>query len=208
MPHILTLAMIASVLVMLAALFFQRNIPAALAKLSASLCFVFLAVVLGAHTHPAGRAFFAAFLLSLAGDLALLGRSPKWLTAGIFAFLSAHAAFIVAFFVRGVDLSRAAIGFGCVLLPSVFLARWILRHASLDMRPKVIVYVALITVMVGAAAGASPWLLQAAVIFYVSDICVARQRFIKEAFINRAIGLPLYYGAQWMFAFASAAVPG
>jgi hypothetical protein len=39
--------------------------------------------------------------------------------------------------------------------------------------------------------------------FYFSDILVARQRFVKNRFFNRASGLPLYYAAQFMIAFST-----
>jgi hypothetical protein len=39
--------------------------------------------------------------------------------------------------------------------------------------------------------------------FYVSDIFVARQRFLKTDFVNRLIGLPLYYGGQFLLAFST-----
>jgi uncharacterized membrane protein YhhN len=39
-------------------------------------------------------------------------------------------------------------------------------------------------------------------LFYVSDIFVARQRFVRTEFLNRRIGLPLYYGGQFMLAFS------
>jgi uncharacterized membrane protein YhhN len=38
--------------------------------------------------------------------------------------------------------------------------------------------------------------------FYVSDVFVARQRFLKTEFLNRLIGLPLYYSGQFMLAFS------
>jgi hypothetical protein len=41
-----------------------------------------------------------------------------------------------------------------------------------------------------------------ALAFYVSDIFVARQRFLKTEFLNRLIGLPLYYSGQFMLAFS------
>ena len=41
-----------------------------------------------------------------------------------------------------------------------------------------------------------------ALLFYISDIFVARQRFLKAEFVNRLIGLPLYYGGQFMLAFS------
>ena len=41
-----------------------------------------------------------------------------------------------------------------------------------------------------------------ALAFYISDIFVARQRFLKAEFVNRLIGLPLYYSGQFMLAFS------
>jgi hypothetical protein len=36
----------------------------------------------------------------------------------------------------------------------------------------------------------------------VSDILVARQRFVREAAWNRLVGLPLYYAAQLLLAYS------
>jgi uncharacterized membrane protein YhhN len=41
-----------------------------------------------------------------------------------------------------------------------------------------------------------------AVLFYVSDIFVARHRFVAKAYVNRLAGLPLYYAAQFLIAFS------
>ena len=41
--------------------------------------------------------------------------------------------------------------------------------------------------------------LVAAVIFYLSDIAVARERFVTSSVTNRLLGLPAYYGAQLLF---------
>jgi uncharacterized membrane protein YhhN len=38
--------------------------------------------------------------------------------------------------------------------------------------------------------------------FYLSDVFVARQRFLKTEFVNRLIGLPLYYSGQFLLAFS------
>ena len=43
----------------------------------------------------------------------------------------------------------------------------------------------------------------AAVAFYVSDVSVARDRFVAPGFGNRIWGLPLYYGAQLLFALST-----
>jgi hypothetical protein len=42
-------------------------------------------------------------------------------------------------------------------------------------------------------------ILAAAVAFYLSDLAVARDRFVAPGFRNRLWGLPLYYGAQLLF---------
>ena len=41
-----------------------------------------------------------------------------------------------------------------------------------------------------------------AFIFYLSDMFVARDRFYKKEFLNRLIGLPLYYTGQFLLAFS------
>ena len=38
--------------------------------------------------------------------------------------------------------------------------------------------------------------------FYFSDIFVARDRFIHRGFLNRLMGLPLYYSGQFLLAFS------
>jgi uncharacterized membrane protein YhhN len=73
-------------------------------------------------------------------------------------------------------------------------------------------YILVITVMaLGALAvydqPGLPWLgraliFQGAVLFYLSDLFVARDQFIKKEFLNRLIGLPLYYGGQFLLAFS------
>jgi hypothetical protein len=38
--------------------------------------------------------------------------------------------------------------------------------------------------------------------FYLSDVFVARNKFIKDEYRNRLLGLPLYYIGQFLFAFS------
>lgn len=42
--------------------------------------------------------------------------------------------------------------------------------------------------------------LLAAELFFLSDICVARSKFVVQSFLNPLFGLPLYYVAQLLFA--------
>jgi len=54
---------------------------------------------------------------------------------------------------------------------------------------------------VGASfAVASPGMAAGAVLFAVSDLAVARERFVRAAFTNQLWGLPLYYAAQVVIA--------
>ena len=43
-------------------------------------------------------------------------------------------------------------------------------------------------------------ILVGAVAFFVSDLAVARERFVRSSFLNRAWGLPLYYGGVILLA--------
>lgn len=85
---------------------------------------------------------------------------------------------------------------------------------SVDPRKKgpVIGYMVVITVMVCAASsllGAADFSLSGrvmafagAVAFYLSDVFVARDRFMKNEFVNRLVGLPMYYAGQFLIAFS------
>jgi hypothetical protein len=64
--------------------------------------------------------------------------------------------------------------------------------------------------MVALAAGSFSyrvsWLLAAGAFgFYLSDLSVARDRFVAPAFVNRLWGLPLYYAAVLLLAASSGA---
>jgi uncharacterized membrane protein YhhN len=39
-------------------------------------------------------------------------------------------------------------------------------------------------------------------LFYLSDLFVARNRFVKKEYVNRLVGLPLYYTGQYLLALS------
>jgi hypothetical protein len=41
-----------------------------------------------------------------------------------------------------------------------------------------------------------------AALFYLSDLAVARRRFVRGGFLDRALGLPAYYAGQILIALA------
>jgi uncharacterized membrane protein YhhN len=73
------------------------------------------------------------------------------------------------------------------------------------MRVPVYAYVAVISSMLIAAAGAAvamsrPDVFAGALLFYLSDLSVARDQFIRASFWNGAWGLPFYFVAQLILA--------
>lgn len=189
-----------------------REAPRAkfICKTAASVCFVLLAVSL----HVLDRGWFGCFVLAglvmaLGGDVALAISGKRAFLVGLVLFLVGHLAYIAAF-------GMVVPAHGWLSLFSVIPAvATLIVFAALapnlgSMRGAVIVYMAAITVMVVAAMAArraghphGDALLCGALLFYVSDFSVARDRFVKRAFVNRAWGLPAYYAAQVLIAWAA-----
>jgi uncharacterized membrane protein YhhN len=175
-----------------------------IAKPIASTGFVVAAASAGALDSRFGQALLVALALSWVGDLLLLGRSTAAFRAGLFTFLVGHVAFCIAFVLRGAALAPAALAAIVLLAAAVAISRWLLPHVPGPLRGPVVAYVVVISAMVSLAAGSAaqgaPRLLVAACAFFLSDLSVARDRFVAPGFVNRAWGLPLYYGAQLLFA--------
>ncbi|MDO8519914.1 MAG: lysoplasmalogenase [Deltaproteobacteria bacterium] len=175
-------------------------------KTVASAAFVTLALFLGGAGNDYGRLVLAALVLSFLGDLFLLSNGAGFFKGGIAAFLLAHLAYVAAFISLGIDFRMAGPFLLLMLGMGVFVLRWVWPHVTKEFKIPVGAYVLVITAMVILAAGASPngspLILFAAIFFYFSDISVARDRFVKESFVNRAWGLPLYYLAQVLFALS------
>ncbi len=167
-------------------------------KLAASAAFLALAVALG----PSGRlgaAVLVALLLSAAGDALLLSDRRAAFLGGLVAFLLAHVAYIAGFATVSRPSALVAIA---VAAASAVALRWLWPHAG-SMRGPVVAYCAAIGVMVWLGLGAGrPELQLGALLFWVSDLAVARDRFVRPGFANRLVGLPLYYAAQLLIASA------
>lgn len=178
------------------------------AKMVASTAFVAVALSLGAGATSFGRWMLAGLVLSWLGDLLLTYRGRSAFLSGLVAFLLAHVAYIVAFVVRGVATPQWLFVAG-MFVAGAFILRWLWPHVDQQMRMPVLAYVVTITVMVlvaAATAQAEPdWRIPVgAVAFYLSDVAVARNRFVAPGVINRLWGLPLYYAAQLLFAWVAA----
>ena len=180
-----------------------------LAKLLASLGFLGVALSAGAWASPYGRVVLLALVLCWWGDVLLLPRGGPWFLWGLVSFLLGHLAFGAAFLVVGVALPWVVLALVVEGVLGVVVLCWLWPHVPRRMRPPVAGYVVIISLMLALAVGmggdGGSWIVPlAALSFYLSDIAVARQRFVTEAFANRAVGLPLYYGAQVVLALSVA----
>jgi uncharacterized membrane protein YhhN len=176
-----------------------------------SCLFVFTAFV---QPHPIPGYFhlmLIGLLFCLGGDVFLALPQEKMFLLGLVSFLLGHVLYVSSFF-HVSDLSGLTwIGASVGLLVSGAAFLWLRAHLGSMLIP-VIAYVIVITIMVVGAwtvlgdknLSFSGRLLVfiGALSFYVSDLFVARDRFVKEEFANRLLGLPLYYLGQFLLAFS------
>jgi uncharacterized membrane protein YhhN len=183
----------------------------AVGKMAASTCFVGVALALGAAHSPYGQCILGALVLGWLGDALLLSRASRPVLAGLGAFLLSHAMFCAAFLAGPTStpvLSAsvvAATGLGAGVL------RWLLPQVPVPMRAPVVAYVIVILAMVALAAShaaaSGRWgVLLGATLFALSDVAVARERFVRPGPENRRWGWPLYFAGQLLLAWS--VVPG
>ncbi len=172
-----------------------------IAKPLASLGFLGYAVHHGALSSPYGIAILGGLGCSWFGDVFLLSRRHSGFLAGLVAFFLAHVAYIAAFATQGPALGIVVGSILALLVPAWWVRRWLSAHVPSSLKRPVDLYMMVITGMVPTSIAAwfadgSTVMLIGAIAFYLSDLSVARDRFVAPGFDNRLWGLPLYYGAQ------------
>lgn len=197
-------ALAACVAALLVAEYRASRVGVWLAKPAAAACFVAAALSWGALDSDYGRIVLAGLALSLCGDVLLIpeGRSRAF-QAGVAAFGLAHVAYLAAFALRFESAALAALAAAVAALALFFVLPWLRPHLPDDEQTPVRAYMVVISLMLITAAGAAPSdprILTAAGMFYVSDLSVARGRFVAPGFANAAWGLPLYFAAQLVIA--------
>jgi uncharacterized membrane protein YhhN len=180
-------------------------------KIILSSLFILCAVIQPHAIVPYYRFMLTGLIFCLGGDVFLALPRQKMFLYGLVSFLLGHLFYVVAFFYTaginpgtGIGLAISAIASGGVFL-------WLRPHLG-AMKIPVIFYILVITAMVvgacsvlaagGLALSGRILVFSGALSFYVSDVFVARQRFLRTEFLNRFIGLPLYYSGQFMLAFS------
>ncbi|HTF35933.1 MAG TPA: lysoplasmalogenase [Myxococcota bacterium] len=176
-----------------------------IAKPLASSGFVAASIASGALESSYGRSVLFALLLCWLGDVLLIPQMRAAFLAGLLSFLLGHLAFGFAFAQRGLARGPAALALVAALAAGLVFLRYCEPHVPAALRTPVRVYVAAISLMLACAAGTAAEaggsaILLGALMFWLSDLAVARDRFIAPGAWNRLWGLPLYYGAQLVFA--------
>ena len=180
-------------------------------KTALSLLFILTALV---QPHPILKYYLfilSGLIFCLCGDVFLALPQKKSFLFGLISFLVGHIFYIVGFFYIAQESPWTWVGSFIFLV----ISGWVyirLRPNLRSMKIPILIYVMAITVMVSGAwsvlgdfylTGLGPIMIFAgAVCFYVSDVFVARDRFLEKEFINRLIGLPLYYAGQFLLAIS------
>lgn len=181
-----------------------------LTKPVAAASYVWLALARGALQGPFGRWLVAALILCWWGDVLLIPKDRRrWFQAGVLAFLAGHLAFIVAFLSLPKGPNGLVVGTLLAVVLAWSVSVWLGPKLSRGIRRLVQSYVVVICCMLVAAFAAAdgsevPRIALGATLFALSDISVARDRFVTPGFVNRAWGLPLYFVAQLLLASTGA----
>lgn len=182
-----------------------------LLKTPLSLLFI-LAALIQEHPHTEYyHIMLAGLLLCLGGDVLLIFPPKKAFLAGLVSFLLGHVFYVAAFLSVSQPSYTLLLPAAAVCAFSIGIFMWLKPHLG-SMTLPVILYVVVITGMVVAAGSvlldgslpaAARWLIAiGALLFYFSDLFVARNRFVVKAHLNRMVGLPLYYTGQFLLAFS------
>jgi len=174
-------------------------------KTAASLTFVVLGAVAWQRGDPVATWLVVGLALCAVGDVLLIWE--RSFDLGLAGFLLGHVAYIAAFRTALPVLEWTRWLLVPVALASVGAAAWLWPHLGRRRLP-VGAYVLVITLMVWGALAAvvggalGRMIAVGAVLFYLSDLTVARDRFVRSDFVNRAVGLPMYYAAQILIALS------
>ena len=176
-----------------------------------SLLFIATAISQTHFMQPYTIFILIGLLFCLGGDVFLALPQDRMFLFGLVSFLLGHICYVIGFVCIADPGNMTLIGFGVTMLLGALIYTWLKPHLG-TMKKPVIAYILVISFMfIGAWSVlgmqqqpimARLLIFAGAASFYISDIFVARDRFLKNDFINRLLGLPLYYMAQFMIAFS------
>ena len=189
----------------------KYRLPLLIVKSILSLLFVTTAL-LQPHPVPAYYHYLLVGLIfCLVGDVCLALPQEKAFMGGLVAFLIGHIFYIFSFSsLTQIDHWISA-GLFTIFGLSALIFLWLRPHLKSMLIP-VLLYILVITVMASGAwavfsksffpISGRAFIFAGSLCFYFSDLFVARDKFIKEEYRNRLLGLPLYYAGQFLLAFS------
>lgn len=166
----------------------------------ASTGFVLVALLGGALRSPYGRFVMGALACCWTGDMV----GPQHFMLGTYAFLAAHLLLIPAFLTLRPSWRAASVAGLAVGVSSAVATVLLWPHLPPADRVPILSYTLVISLMVFVAAGAGRRcriIPLAAVLFYVSDLFVARWKYVGGDW-NSLFCYPLYYTACLLFAYS------
>ena len=208
------LIIILGIILLFGLLYYEKKkdrMPLLIMKCILSLLFV-IAALLQPHSVPAYYHYlFVGLIFCLIGDVCLALPHEKVFMGGLVAFWVGHVFYIFSFLSLTQIFHWISTGLFIFFGLSAFIFFWLRPHLGSMLIP-VLLYILVITVM-ASGAWAVFWkssfqisgrtlILVGSICFYLSDLFVARNKFIKEEYRNRLLGLPLYYTGQFLLAFS------
>jgi uncharacterized membrane protein YhhN len=208
------LVIIFGIILLLGVLYYEKKknrIPYLITKTTLSLLFVTTALLQPYSVPVYYHYLLTGLILCLVGDVCLALPQRKAFMGGLVAFLIGHLLYIFSFSSLIPISHWFSSGLFIIVGISALIFFWLRPHLKSMLIP-VLIYILVITIM-ASGAWAVFWkssfqisgralILVGSLCFYLSDLFVARHRFIKEEYRNRLLGLPLYYTGQFMLAFS------
>src|SRR4030042_752711 len=208
------LIIILGIILLFGTLYYEKKknrIPLLITKSTLSLLFVMTALQQPYSVPAYYHYLFVGLIFCLIGDVCLALPQKKAFMGGLVAFLIGHLLYILSFSSLIPISHWFSSGLFIVFGASALTFFWLHPHLKSMLIP-VLIYILVITLMTSGAwavFGKSSFqisgralILAGALCFYVSDLFVARHRFITQECLNRLFGLPLYYTGQFMLAFS------
>ncbi len=178
-------------------------------KPMAAFGFVILALQFGALESTYGKYILAGLAFCVVGDILLLSRkSEKLFIAGMAAFALGHIIYSFGFLEYGlwsgtILNAKSIDSIGVIIfLFSILIALYFIKKSERKMGFPIFLYALVIAAMVSFSFLTELLIIAAAIMFAISDIFVARDRFIKADTKNAIAITPLYFGAQALFALS------
>jgi uncharacterized membrane protein YhhN len=205
---------ILGVLLLAGVLYYEKKkdrVPLLVIKFALSLLFVITALLQPYPVQAYYHCLLVGLIFCLVGDVCLALPQKRAFMAGLVAFLVGHVFYVLSFLSLTQISDWISTGVFIIFGVSAFVFFWLHPHLKSMLIP-VLLYILVITVMASGAwtvfwkssfqISGRALVLVGSFCFYFSDVFVARNKFVKEEYRNRLLGLPLYYTGQFMLAFS------